>query len=701
MITIKRDLHHTVEKGEIDNAPVLLDANADLINMTDNKAQTALHLACSLEDTEKGERIVELLLARRGGGADMTKKDMHGATPLQYACQHLNIAVVQLIYMYNGNHGLADYMGKTLLRYAADRVFLDCASPECKRSIIEWLLSNGADPWARCVSLVPACVYHFHTEGAFVPKETMDVFLNHHPDLFSKVLPDGSNFLHAWLQFLRYAKPEHGGFGKKLKYLVVDKKSVLDYTDTLGRNFLHACALWVLVNKMKLNDTLTSFADSLNEMAIGNKMVNAKDHFGRTPGHIILSSCNRNVVGDGALELLYLYKSLMEALALIENLCTDSSMFLCSDNIRNEDKDQCAFKHENSIKISGKYMKMPISKVWESILKSPSIGSNRYQDKLFQDETEQLKADMVCFIERLSERYKQQFPHLAFRPKLRGSIREGTKCGPPDEFDYMLIMEKFSQFCHVEDIITHEAKMSYSGPSLGTTDDFPSDTKRPLLLETIYNKVFANLSTVLMQPDFWEDLPFQMLNLKRTKLGGELSLTFHGELYKHLHIGIDLIPAILLKEHNLQGAALFMDRITRDAWESTDDIDEEKFTGCRYYAIIGNKEYGQRGKGEEENREYLDVASPDLFKVSYTDFEEVMLADLPQTARDAYVITKALIFKYAHWLCERPEMDFFAGFRLTSYAMKMHLLKLGNRQQTRTVHDWLTDIHHSIKKNNR
>ncbi|ELU16780.1 hypothetical protein CAPTEDRAFT_205243, partial [Capitella teleta] len=87
-----------------------------------------------------------------------------------------------------------------------------------------------------------------------------------------------------------------------------------------------------------------------------------------------------------------------------------------------------------------------LDSVFTSIMRSPVLGSLKHQDQCFKEEAKLVKDEVVRWMETFSVVYGRRYPSLAFDPNLRGSMGEWTKRGPPDEFDFLLMMYNLSEF---------------------------------------------------------------------------------------------------------------------------------------------------------------------------------------------------------------------------------------------------------------
>ncbi|ELU06469.1 hypothetical protein CAPTEDRAFT_191155 [Capitella teleta] len=308
-----------------------------------------------------------------------------------------------------------------------------------------------------------------------------------------------------------------------------------------------------------------------------------------------------------------------------------------------------------------------IDTIYTSLLKSPVLGSMNYQEKCFQEEAKLVRDEVFRLINCFSEGFGHRYPLYAFIPKLRGSMAEGTKSGPPDEFDFMLQMNALSVHCGVTAIAECKAHMTFERPA-----DIHSLMSLFLILlqynghvihsdlhpEQINESIFISLKEYFLKLSKLEDSHLSFLRCEIMKVGVCLELIYNGPLYKQLHISLDLIPCIPL---NIPAP------ITKHIdWPVPLDFSE-----CQLYGLI------RHGSGG--------------FDISCTDYEEVLFHSLPsKTATEAYVLGKAIGSNHFRW-CARP----FGGVFRPSYVMKKALLiAFQQHKDTREVSrdEWIKRI---------
>ncbi|ELU02298.1 hypothetical protein CAPTEDRAFT_187677 [Capitella teleta] len=308
-----------------------------------------------------------------------------------------------------------------------------------------------------------------------------------------------------------------------------------------------------------------------------------------------------------------------------------------------------------------------IDTIYTSLLKSPVLGSMNYQAKCFQEEAKLVRDEVFRLINCFSEDFGHRYPLFAFTPKLRGSMAEGTKSGPPDEFDFMLQMNALSDHCGVTAIAECKAHMTFER----LADTHPLMSLFLIFLqynggvihsdlhpEQIIETIFISLKEYFLKLSKLEDSHLSFLCCEIMKVGVFLKLIYNGPLYKQLHISVDLIPCIPL---NIPAP------ITKHIdWPVPLDFSE-----CQLYGLL------RRGS--------------DGFDISCTDYEEVLFHSLSlETATEAYVLGKAIGSNHFEWCGRR-----FGGIFRPSYVMKKALLiAFQQHKDTREVsrHEWIKRI---------
>ncbi|ELU04002.1 hypothetical protein CAPTEDRAFT_214501 [Capitella teleta] len=241
-----------------------------------------------------------------------------------------------------------------------------------------------------------------------------------------------------------------------------------------------------------------------------------------------------------------------------------------------------------------------------AVLKSPLFGSMDKQDACFQEEAIRVKEEVVNWIDSVSELYNMQHPDFSFKAKLRGSMCENTKCGPADEFDFMLVMDGLTKHYKVEKKDFSCVHLSLAG---STTSKRPSKIESDDPLHH-FNETFH---AVIMKSETWKKTSLKFVLFRTMRVGVNIVVAYNGFLHKHLTISIDLVPCfpLALDVHPPE-----------NRWPVPLD-----YSQCRCYAML---------------EKYADSPSwPKLYRVSYTDYEQEIMKSIPQAAKNAYIVTKA------------------------------------------------------------
>ena len=173
--------------------------------------------------------------------------------------------------------------------------------------------------------------------------------------------------------------------------------------------------------------------------------------------------------------------------------------------------------------------------------------------------------------------------------------------------------------------------------------------------EILSDHFFYSLQSVIFHPEMWNESHLSFVSFRRMRVGGVLQLVYNGPLFKLLHVSVDLVPCIQLsvngpipsvfERENDEGEKRYVE------WPVAVD-----FSSCHLYALFGGIP----------------------FDVSHSDFEGVLLGMIPKAAREAYVISKALVSPdtYHHHatnaLKERVSGKEW-GVDITSYELKWAL----------------------------
>ena len=181
------------------------------------------------------------------------------------------------------------------------------------------------------------------------------------------------------------------------------------------------------------------------------------------------------------------------------------------------------------------------------------------------EEVEIIKQSVAKFTSKLAEKVAEIDPRLRGTLLPCGSVFDGTKVGDPDEFDYMLELEKLPQVCRVRfDSDTKYNKVTVCklvGASLERDygdlldgEQFDSDFFMGTFVWTAYRALTVFDYTSVDQRMYVEGLteetlsPLSIWTAEPGIVTCKLKLKWTGSFYKQLVITVDLVPAIPVHE---------------------------------------------------------------------------------------------------------------------------------------------------------
>ncbi|KAJ7391519.1 E3 ubiquitin-protein ligase [Desmophyllum pertusum] len=182
----------------------------------------------------------------------------------------------------------------------------------------------------------------------------------------------------------------------------------------------------------------------------------------------------------------------------------------------------------------------------QKLLNSPVIG------KLPEiAETQDVKTAVSKVIERVAVKVSKTCPLFTFRPEISGSVSEGTKCGSPDEFDFLCTMVKLCE-CFQEPTVASSPSMFCRlqiKPDLCLPDHKIMqyvDKDNSLRSAKLINDFSDQLNKAFLEKEIWEDIlvlaPVSvcLMGANATKI----TLVWHGQVYKDMLINVDIVPAL-------------------------------------------------------------------------------------------------------------------------------------------------------------
>lgn len=182
----------------------------------------------------------------------------------------------------------------------------------------------------------------------------------------------------------------------------------------------------------------------------------------------------------------------------------------------------------------------------QKLLKSPVIG------KLPEiAETLEVKLAVSKVIERVAGKVSKTCPLFTFKPEISGSVSEGTKCGFPDEFDFMCTMVKLCE-CFQEPNVASSPPMFCQlqiNPDVCLPDHKILqyiDKDNSLRSAKLLNDFSDQLTRTFLEREIWEDI-LTLVPVSTCLMAAnatKITLKWHGQVYKDMLINVDIVPAL-------------------------------------------------------------------------------------------------------------------------------------------------------------
>ncbi|CAC5388640.1 unnamed protein product [Mytilus coruscus] len=252
--------------------------------------------------------------------------------------------------------------------------------------------------------------------------------------------------------------------------------------------------------------------------------------------------------------------------------------------------------------------------------------------------------NLVTSLCRQIQKYDSRFEMSVFPS---GSMAEGTKIGRPDEFDFILCLDKLND---ITDIVmtanllkTGFASLKFKGTQV--FDEYLQFTDADgYFLPILFLRLFYDyLQRALNESHLWKEGNFYYnVENKMGKIFAKPVFTFDvywlGSVYKQLRISIDLVPAVY----------------KRGWWPINTDVDkirlvrsDIKAAGCfltlqtkaRQISLL-DCDCISRTCNSEDNDEEL--AKKRMLRISAAPAEICLMKSLPNKFRQAYVLAKVL-----------------------------------------------------------
>lgn len=264
-------------------------------------------------------------------------------------------------------------------------------------------------------------------------------------------------------------------------------------------------------------------------------------------------------------------------------------------------------------------------------------------------ETTQVTDSVQRLIQKVSKRLSQIDPRFTNEVFQMGSMREGTKTGYPEEFDFVCCLTRVPELCNIqtdndncpEGFVQLRLKPQVSVPT-GLESFFDKDGC--FKTYDVRMELFHLLWEMLMEKEQWADEG--MIYVGDDRQDGfddkpvlNFQVTWVGSLYKDLEISIDFVPAIHVPdkipglnimetvpqaEHAVQAGFFLL-------LHSPSEIPE---TAKTIFEIGDNKVISRDIYHDEDNISLYQS----FLRVSCAPIEVAFMDSLPKVIRDGYIL---------------------------------------------------------------
>lgn len=255
-----------------------------------------------------------------------------------------------------------------------------------------------------------------------------------------------------------------------------------------------------------------------------------------------------------------------------------------------------------------------------SLVSSPRLGmtSLRPESRQITSEVTTLMQKIAAVVGRLNSLFScTVYP--------TGSSTEGTKIGDPDEFDFVFCLDNFSKLCipcqDAEILNTGFVRLETISNSCEVLQKLEAFLDGTILSAHLIRGAFQDLITAaLNEPEVWtfEHLYFDgLLGYPTDKPILKLELHWFGSIVKHMFVGVDIVPAVLVSD-----------------WRPKESIDDIPVCpdGEQFLLIFHSPECSRWNDNDNEH----------LVRISSSLMEKQHLKSLPQICIESYAAAKIL-----------------------------------------------------------
>lgn len=679
----KTPLHHLCISDATSGAVQILLQSGARADAEDKFGDTPFLYACGMayfciNEEEFAENLpkINMLLEY---GADIHHINSKGENGLHLCSQYGAYEIVEILTKHGVEVNALNKKCQTPLATACLSTAFALHGPQGILNTLELLLEHGADPRIPDEQgLTPLHVLMLQLCGSIDIAPFVDVLVRHGASLNTQ---DG--MLRTPVHYASYATA-HGNWPGKLEQLMSLRADV-NLQDVEGFTAVHVTTLrdprhfatfqwpWDCIDgtenvvqeinwncARKQGVTLAHMVLSQNELTLQGYQVpwdvNARDEFGSTPLHYAEFSSNtiitsylevsferadatlRNCLGESPIdcavsslnqEMLSALKSYGETLAPEkEKRIPDISCKLCA-----------CFTYEGR----GDYyqpfekQKLPVSVELDEIQINPTTGSmEEYLSHVLhtprmgkvppQDaEVVQIHQETESLIRVILQKVADQDSRFRSTLILSGSVREKTKAGLPNEFDFMCNLELFSSCCKVIDDDTCSpgfARLQGTDSSSANIAEF-FDADGFLVPYLVRSKFQQIVRVVMFDSKLWKCcricsnfiLPSLDSGISHPKPSIIIELCWNGPIYKNMVYSVDLVPVIDARGFWPQNAI------------STNHVLENIPKHCLFAMTIPRFERGVYGNE---------------VRISFSLVESAIFDSIPEVVKDAYIAAKAV-----------------------------------------------------------
>lgn len=414
---------------------------------------------------------------------------------------------------------------------------------------------------------------------------------------------------------------------------------------------------------------ISAFYDSdclpfLNDITSTSTVLNAVDNSGSSALHyaayhdsgtfvnLLIQNGARNDIKDK------LGESPIETAKRHLRISSEEALLESSTSEELNDKNQQFLENFKSLQTSKK-IEMNMDQFVEELL------NHKYRNA--GEEEEQINSTICFFVELLCKQVSKYDPRFEMTVFQSGSSKEKTKVNAPDEFDFVLCLDKISEFCDIEERKSTKERKSPRERKGHKERNTPNDKINNNVLKLklieghqdvleffdengilisppIFMYLHKYLKQALHDPSVWKndelrnlcyvfEMPFLQKDMKTTVF--MVRLLWFGCKHKQLRIKIDMVPAI-----------------RKTAWWSIDPNSLPMMTqkirdaGC---LLLLDTTSDEQSFTSEYLKEFIvdtiDRIRPvqTNLRVSTAPAEVCLMETFPQIVRDSYALAKLFV----------------------------------------------------------